>query len=171
LLNVHLAPSRLRQPIGPAERTRVVSRFALLVACLPLAGCLAVGATVAGIGFSHQMSGIQYRTFTEALPRVSRATQTAFKRMAFKLDGVQQTKTGELIKAQAADRRFEVELEALTANTTRMRAVARNPMGVIVDASIAQEIIRQAEIALVPAPEPVKKRVRSTSKVAVQPQS
>ena len=42
-----------------------------MVVCLPLTGCLAVGATVAGIGFSHQMSGIQYRTFTEALPRVS----------------------------------------------------------------------------------------------------
>jgi len=140
-----------------------------------------VGATVAGIGFSHQMSGIQYRTFTEALPRVSRATQTAFKRMAFKVDGVQQTKTGEVIKAQAADRRFEVELEALTQNTTRMRAVARNPMGVIVDASIAQEIIRQAEIALAPAPasmpasvpaaEPLKKRPRNTSRVAARPQS
>jgi len=155
------------------------------VVCLPLTGCLAVGATVAGIGFSHQMSGIQYRTFTEALPRVSRATQTAFKRMAFKLDGVQQTSNGEVIRAQAADRRFEVELEALTQNTTRMRAIARNPMGVIVDASIAQEIIRQAEIALVPtsaslpaaipasvpASEPLKKRPRNTSRVAARPQS
>ena len=55
---------------------------------------------MAGLGFSHQMSGIQYRTFTEALPRVSRATQTAFKRMAFKIDAVQQTKTGELIKGE-----------------------------------------------------------------------
>ena len=130
--------------------------LALIGLCAPLSGCLAVGATVAGLGFSHQMSGIQYRTFTEPLPRVSRATQTAFKRMAFRLEGVQPTKTGELIKAQAADRKFEVELEALTESTTRMRAVARNPMGVIVDASIAQEIIRQAERAL--EPEPLKRR-------------
>jgi len=66
-----------------------------------------------------------------------------------------------------------------------MRAIARNPMGVIVDASIAQEIIRQAEIALVPATasipaaipasvpasEPLKKRPRNTSRVAARPQS
>lgn len=169
---MHVALARLRQPIDPEERTRLLQQLTLLIICLPLAGCLAVGATVAGIGFSHQMSGIQYRTFTEPLPRVSRATQAAFKRMAFKLDGVLQTETGELIKAKAADRRFEVELEALTQTTTRMRAVARNPLGVIVDASTAQEIIRQAEIALVaPAAEPLKKRPRSTSKVAVRQKS
>jgi len=105
------------------------------------------------------MGGIQYRTFTEPLPRVSQATVTAFKRMAFKLDTVEQTKSGELIKGTAADRKFEVELEALTQNTTRMRAVAKNHIGVIVDASIAQEIIRQAEKAL--EPEVNKKRTGS----------
>ena len=94
---------------------------------------------------------------------------TAFKRMAFKLETVEQTKSGELIKAVAADRKFEVELEALTQNTTRMRAVAKNQMGVIVDASIAQEIIRQAEKAL--EPEANKKRTGSARGPAPNPES
>jgi Protein of unknown function (DUF3568) len=132
---------------------------ALTAACVALSGCVAVGATLAGLGFTHQMSGIQYRTFTEPLPKVSRATLTAFKRMELKLHGVEATKSGELIKGSAADRRFEVELEALTASTTRMRALARNQMGVIVDAETAQEIIRQAEKAL--EPEPARKRSRT----------
>ena len=141
----------------------------LLAACLPITGCVAVGATLAGLGFSHQMGGIQYRTFTEPLPRVSRATVTAFKRMAFKLETVEQTKSGELIKGTAADRKFEVELEALTQSTTRMRAVAKNQIGVIVDASIAQEIIRQAEKAL--EPEVDKKRTGSAHGASPSPES
>jgi Protein of unknown function (DUF3568) len=154
---------------GPADRRRRLGRAALLLVCLPLAGCVAVGATLAGLGFSHQMSGMQYRTFTEPLPKVSRATLAAFKRMSFKLEAVQPTKTGELIKGTAADRRFEVELEALTANTTRMRALARNQLGMVVDASVAQEIIRQAEKAL--APDAGRKLPRNSSAAAAVPRS
>jgi len=92
--------------------------------------------------------------------------------MALKLDTVEQTKTGELIKGTAADRKFEVELEALTVSTTRMRAMAKNQLGVIVDASTAQEIIRQAEKALAPEQkEPTKKRVSSVREPVRQPES
>jgi hypothetical protein len=68
--------------------------------------------------------------------------------MAFKLENIEPTRTGSLIKASAAERRFEVELEAVSETTTVMRAVTRNQLGVIVDGSIAQEIIRQAGKAL-----------------------
>ena len=144
-------------------------RLLTLAACLPLAGCVAIGATLAGLGLTQQIGGIQYRTFTEPLPRVSRATLTAFKRMDLKLDTVEPTQTGERIKGTATDRRFEVELEALTGNTTRMRALAKNQMGVIVDASTAQEIIRQAEKAL--EPESMRKRARNQNAVTPEPQS
>jgi len=111
---------------------------------------------MAGLGFSNQIGGIQYRTFTEPLPRVSRATLTAFKRMAIDVEGVENTKDGQVLRATAPDRNFEVALEALTPNTTRMRSIAKNRIGVIVDASTALEIIRQAEKAL--EPETAKKR-------------
>jgi uncharacterized protein DUF3568 len=120
----------------------------LLAACLQLQGCVAVGVTMAGLGFTNQLGGIQYRTFTEPLPRVSRATVTAFKRMAINVEAVENTKEGQVLRGTASDRNFEVALEAITPNTTRMRSIAKNHVGVIVDASTALEIIRQAEKAL-----------------------
>lgn len=155
-MTLHQDPPR--PPPSGHSIARTLMRLALLAACLPVGGCVAVGATLAGLGFSHQMGGIQYRTFTEPLPKVSRATQLAFKRMAFTLDGIQPTPSGQLIKGTANDRRFEVELDALTESTTRMRAVAKNQIGVIVDGSTAQEIIRQAEKALEVPEAPQRKR-------------
>ena len=64
----------------------------VMAACLQLQGCVAVGVTMAGLGFTNQLGGIQYRTFTEPLPRVSRATMTAFKRMAINVEAVENTK-------------------------------------------------------------------------------
>jgi hypothetical protein len=128
----------------------------LLMTCFPLQGCVAVGVTLAGLGITNQVGGVQYRTFTEPLPKVSRATLTAFKRMAIDVEGVEDTKDGQVLRAKASDRTFEVALEALTPNTTRMRSIAKNHVGLIVDASTALEIIRQAEKAL--EPEPAKKR-------------
>lgn len=144
---------------GTARRDnggRVQARAALgpllwVATSLALSGCVAVGTTLAGLGLSNQIGGIQYRTFTEPLARVSRATLTAFKRMAITLETVEQTKEGQRLKASAPDRTFEVELEMITPNTTRMRSIARNRLGIIVDASTALEIINQAQKALEPA--------------------
>jgi hypothetical protein len=106
---------------------------------------------MAGLGISNQIGGVQYRTFTEPLPKVSRATMTAFQRMAIDIEAVEDTKDGQVFRAAAPDRKFEVLLEAITPNTTRMRSIAKNHVGIIVDASTALEIIRQAEIALGPS--------------------
>lgn len=169
---VRFRPSATFPTGAGGRRGRLLVRAALLTSCLGLTGCVAVGATLAGLGFSNQIGAVQYRTFTEPLPRVSRATVAAFKRMSLKLDAVEQTKTGELIKGTAADRKFEVELEALTVSTTRMRAMAKNQLGVIVDASTAQEIIRQAEKALQPEiKELTKKRIGSARGPARLPES
>jgi len=129
------------------QRRRILAPL-LLAACLQLQGCVAVGVTMAGLGFTNQLGGIQYRTFTEPLPRVSRATVTAFKRMSINVDAVENTKEGQVLRGTASDRNFEVALEAITPNTTRMRSIAKNHVGIIVDASTALEIIRQAEKAL-----------------------
>jgi len=117
-----------------------------------VAGCAAIGVTMlgvgAGVGAAHQLGGISYRTFTETLPKVRRATLTALDRMAIKVAAVERTESGELIKASAADRSIEIELEALTPKTTRMRSVARKDGGFVVDSATAVEIIVQTEKAL-----------------------
>jgi hypothetical protein len=51
----------------------------------------------------------------------------------------------EVIKARAADRDIEVEIESLTPNTTRLSVTAIKDGGIIRDAATATEIILQTE--------------------------
>lgn len=125
----------------------------VLVAALGVAGagCDPVSLTMlgvgAGAGVAHQMGGYASKTFTEPLPRVRRATVEALNRMAIKVDGMEKSKAGEVIKATAGDRRIEIELEALSPKTTRISAVARRD-GLMVDSATAVEIIVQTERSL-----------------------
>lgn len=128
-------------------------RIVLAAACAAaLAACEPVSITMLGVGtgagVGHQMGGMAYKTFTEPQPRVKKATLAALKRMAIKVEGIEKIENGEMIRAKAMDRNIEIELEALTPNTTRMRAVARRDGGVIMDSATAVEIITQTERAL-----------------------
>ena len=130
-----------------------VLALALLLALSPsIGGCAAVGVTMlgvgAGIGAAHQLGGISYKTFTESLPDVKRATVAALRRMAIEVSAVERMENGERIVAKATGREIEIELESLTPRTTRMRSVARQDGGLLVDSATAVEIIIQTEKAL-----------------------
>lgn len=116
-----------------------------------LSGCDPISLTLlgvgAGTGVAHTLSGIAYKTFTEPLPKVKNATLTALKRMAIKVSTVEKVEGGENIKAQTPDRDIEIELEAISANTTRMRTTARKKSA-LMDSATAVEIIIQTEKAL-----------------------
>jgi Protein of unknown function (DUF3568) len=124
----------------------------LLMMCLSLTGCAALAAGLAsvgaGYGVGNYVSGTNYRTFTEPLPKVRTATLTAFERMAIKVNSTEKTKAGEVLKATAKDRRIEVELEVITPNATRMRSVAKHQGGVLLDQATGLEIVVQTEKAL-----------------------
>ena len=128
------------------------AHFALLVAAVVLTACEPVAITMlgvgAGVGAGHQLGGLTYKTFTEPLPKVKKAALVALKRMAIKVEATEKTDMGEVVKARAADRNIELEFEALTPATTRMRAVARKDGGLLVDSATAVEIIVQTEKAL-----------------------
>lgn len=119
-------------------------------ALLVLAGCEALTITAlgvgAGTGVGHHVGGTVYKTFSEPLPKVKRATLVALRQMDIKISKIEKNGHGELIKAKAAEREIEIELEALTAKATRMRSVAND--GVFKDAATATEIILQTEKAL-----------------------
>lgn len=121
----------------------------LLMLALPLSGCAAVALTAAAVGggvaANHQLGGIAYRTFTAPLPKVRTAAMAALRRMGIKPDGSEKIELGERLLAKAGDRNIEIELEALTPNTTRMRVVAKKEGGMVVDSSTAVEIITQTE--------------------------
>lgn len=132
------------------QRRRIAAKLALVFGCaLAVAGCDPISLTMlgvgAGTGVGHQLGGIVYKTFTEPEAKVKKATLAALKRMAIKVDTVVKIDNGEMIKARAADRSIEIELESLTPATTRMRAVARKDGGIIVDSATAVEIIVQTE--------------------------
>jgi len=80
-------------------------------------------------------SSTNYRTFTEPLARVKVATLTAFKRMAIDVESTQETKSGKVLRATTDDRQIEVELEAITPNATRMRSVAKQQGGFMLDSA------------------------------------
>jgi hypothetical protein len=117
---------------------------------ISVAACDPVSLTVLGVGSAtgvqHTLSGIAYKTFTSPLPKVRSAALAALGRMEIKVGSKEKTANGEVIKARASDRDIEIELEALSSNTTRMRTTARS--GIFSDAATATEIIIQTEKAL-----------------------
>lgn len=141
--------ARLRRS-SASNRVRTSSRtWRLSIASLvvALAGCEPVSITAMGVGAAygvqHTLSGITYRTFSAPLPQVRSAVRSAFRHMDIKVGGSEKMENGERLTAQASDREIEVELEAITPRTTRMRATARS--GLFRDAATATEIILQTE--------------------------
>lgn len=102
----------------------------------------------AGAGVNHTMSGYTYRTFSEPLPRVKKATLLALNRMSIKVESTGKMVNGETISAKTSERSIEVELEAISPRTTRLRSVARKSMFVM-DSATAEEVIAQTQRALV----------------------
>jgi len=114
-----------------------------------LGGCEALAVSAAGVGtaagVNHALGGIVYKTFSEPLPKVNQGALAALKRMDIKVESVSKQKDGaETIMASANERKIEIELEPISAKTTRMRAVARKPSG-LWDSATATEIILQTE--------------------------
>lgn len=122
---------------------------ALLCGAL-LAGCDPVSLTVFGVGTAtgvqHTLNGITYRTFTAPLPKVRSAANASLDRMGIKVVAREKNGSGEVIKATATERTIEIELDALTPSTTRMRAMVRN--GLFYDSATGLEIILQTERVL-----------------------
>ena len=134
------------------------SSWYVLVGLLSLAllnGCAAMGLTLFGVGagvgtgtaVAYTLDGVAYRTVTAPLPQVESAALTALGRMGIKIESKKKTEKGKLIAASGADREIEVELEAVSTKTTRIRAVAKQ--GVFFkDRATATEIILQTEKVL-----------------------
>ena len=129
--------------------TRWTLRTVALVRSAMLSGCVAVALTAAGVGMatgvSHTLGGIVYRTFAAPQTKVRRSTVAALGRMQIKVVESTQDGNKEVIKARASDRDIEVQIEALTPNTTRIAVTATKDGGLLRDAATATEIILQTE--------------------------
>ena len=121
----------------------------LLLSAFSLGGCVAVGLTALGVGMatgvSHTLSGMVYKTFTTPQAQVKRAASGALGRMQIKVVSTKRNGSTETIMAKAGDREIEIELEALTPNTTRMVVTAKKDGGILRDGATATEVILQTE--------------------------
>jgi hypothetical protein len=124
---------------------------ALLLLTFGTAGCdpitLTAASLGAGLGVSHTLGGIIYKTFTAPMKTVEDGSVVAMRDMGVKVVSRSTNKMGErVINATAKDREIEVLLEPLTTRTTRMRVIASN--GLLKDSATAQEIMLQTERVL-----------------------
>jgi hypothetical protein len=134
------------------KRAGTLRHFVTLAVLATLvSGCEPLSLTALGIGGSaamnHKMSSTPTRTFTAPILRVKTASIGALKRMGIATEEVRKVDNGELITARAGRREIQVELESLTANTTRMRVLARDGT-LFYDGATASEIIVQTEKVL-----------------------
>jgi len=133
------------------RRPLLACRVALVLAfTLASAACDPLSLTMLGVGTAagvqHTLTGIAYRTFSVPLPRLRTAVKAALDHMDIRIGATEKIENGERIKARAADRDIQIELEALSGRTTRMRSSART--GILMDSATATEIILQTEKAL-----------------------
>ncbi|HKQ28217.1 MAG TPA: hypothetical protein VJT77_06420 [Burkholderiales bacterium] len=134
------------------KRAGTLRHFVTLAVVVTLvSGCEPLSLTALGIGGSaavnHKMSSTPTRTFTAPILRVKTASIGALKRMGIATEEVRKVDNGELITARVGRREIQVELESLTANTTRMRVLARDG-SLFYDGATASEIIVQTEKVL-----------------------
>lgn len=120
----------------------------LLASIILLQGCaaaaLTAGGIAAGVGVNHTLSGIAYKTVIAPLPNTRLATLKTLNRMEVDIKKDEETESGWLITADAADRDINIQLERLTATTTRMRVTVDKDNSLLKDRATATEIIAQA---------------------------
>lgn len=114
-------------------------------------GCDPISLTAAslgaGLGISHTLGGIVYKTFTAPIKTVEEGSVSAMGDMGVKVVSRKTNQEGErVISATAKDREIEVLLEPLTPRTTRVRVIASN--GLLKDSATATEILYQTERVL-----------------------
>ena len=154
------------------QDTRVMKRRELVVLLLGAAGnagCAAIGLTLfgigagvsAGTGVSYTLDSIAYKTFTASEEGLRAATLKTLKRMDIRVKENQATESGRSIVAEAGDRTIEIELDRLTAQTTRMRVNAKQGT-FYKDRATAAEIIIQTERTLEDEPALARKATPAT---------
>lgn len=138
----------------PPSLHHVLGSVVLILSASLLGGCESVMLSIlsvgAGTGVAYQREGIVYRTFSEPLPKVKTAIQSALARMDIQMVSNYNTVSGETIAARAADRLIDIDLEAVTGATTRLRVIVRRSNLLELDPATATEIIAQTGKALAP---------------------
>ncbi len=135
--------------------SRWIVATGLAVSLLGSQGCAAAGLTLFGVGagvstgtgVSYTLDSIAYKTFTAPVEDLQSATLKSLKRMDITVKESKPGESGRKIMAVAGDRTIEIELDRLTARTSRMQVVAKQGW-FFRDRATATEIIIQTDQTL-----------------------
>lgn len=127
----------------------------LLLGMAGSSGCAAVALTLFGVGAgvgtgtgsSYILDSIVYKTFNVSEQGVRKATLITLKRMAIQVKENETTEAGTKIVGVAGDRTIAIEVERLTAKTSRLRVLVKQGW-FWRDRATATEIIIQTERTL-----------------------
>lgn len=127
----------------------------LVLAVASLAGCAAVGLTLFGVGagisggtgVNYTLDSVAYKTFATSEPELRAATVKTLKRMAIPITENAATESGRQITAAAGDRTVDIEVDRITAKTSRMRVNVKKGW-FLRDRATAGEAIVQTERTL-----------------------
>ena len=127
----------------------------LVLAVAGLGGCAGVGLALFGVGagisggtgVNYTLDSVAYKTFAASEPELRTATLRTLKRMAIDVTENQATESGRQITANAGDRTVDIELDRITAKTSRMRVNVKKGW-ILRDRATAGEIIVQTEKSL-----------------------
>ena len=134
---------------------RVTIGVVLLALAVGLGGCAGVGLALFGVGagisggtgVNYTLDSIAYKTFATSEPELRAATVKTLKRMAMDVTENEATESGRQITANAGDRTVDIELDRITAKTSRMRVNVKKGW-ILRDRATAGEIIVQTEKTL-----------------------
>ena len=119
----------------------------MIVPCLlALQGCAAAALSVVGLaggaGFEHFINGIVDQTFSSPMAGTRLATLKTLKRMGMSVEKEEKSEAGWTIVAKAVKRIIEIDLEALSDKSVRMRVDVMRPGFVFIkDPATGNEII------------------------------
>jgi hypothetical protein len=148
---------------------RSLATVALIAATLAVQGCVAAGVTMlgagagiaGGTGLNYGLDSVVYKTFTVPEAELRQATVRSLKRMAIDVTETQRTEDGSQITAVAGDRTVDIELDRITAKTTRMRVNVKKGW-LLRDRATATEIILQTDHTLEHEPAATRSARRHT---------
>jgi hypothetical protein len=131
----------------------------LIIACLlALEGCAAAALSVVGLaggaGLEHFINGIVDQTFSSPIAGTRLATLKTLKRMGMSVEKDERSDDGWTIAAKAVERKIDIDLEALSDKSVRMRVdVSREYFVFIKDPATGNEIIdlTKAELSRLPS--------------------
>ncbi len=125
------------------------AKVAFILACLVvLEGCAAAALSIAGLaggaGLDHTLNGIVTKTYAAPVAGTRLATLQTLKRLGMTIEKNEKQEKGWVIKAKAAERNIDIELEPVSNQATRAQVVvSRVDFVFIKDSSTGNEIVDQ----------------------------